>query len=303
MMTKEQETKTSNILPLLWLLSAINLLGLGYVIYTTQTQGQLIQDHNHQILDFNNNITQATRNWSEEIEKLTAENTTIQQKLSMAPAPTAGLEHSKWLIQQAKWQVNVLFHPQTAQQLLRLAKDISQQHHWSALEELIDKDIASIDQIHLTPSTTLISQINQLKTILSAIKPTKTFIKNKADVVDTPLPDYLKLFTPFVKIDRIHNSDVKIYSPSDQFQIIENMHLLLSEIQYAGITHQQETFQELVNQFEHEWLMISEHFPDTQIDKQIETLKNDSFEIAQPVNFESFSEINYLIQQLNTSIP
>jgi uncharacterized protein HemX len=303
MMTKEQDTKTSNILPLLWLLSAFNLLGLGYVIYTTQTQGQVIQDHNHQILDFNNNITQATRNWSEQIEKLTAENTTIQQKLSKAPAPTAGLEHIKWLIQQAKWQVNVLFHPQTAQQLLRLAKDISQQHHWSALEELIDKDIANIDQIHLTPSTTLISQINQLKTSLSAIQPTKTFIKNKADIVDTPLPDYLKLFTPFVKINRIHGSDVNIYSPSDQFQIIENMHLLLSEIQFAGITHQQETFQELVNQFEYEWLMIAEHFPDTQLEKQIETLKNDSFEIAQPVNFESFSEINYLIQQLNTSTP
>jgi hypothetical protein len=303
MMTTEQETKSSNILPLLWFLSAINLLGLGYVIYTTQTQGQLIQDNNHQILEFNNHMTQANQNWSEQIEKLTADNTTIKQQLSKSPAPTAGLEHIKWLIQQAKWQVNVLFHPQTAQQLLRLAKEISQRHHWSALEESLDKDIANLEQIHLTQATTLISQINQLKTSLIPLQPTKTFIQNKADSVDTPLPDYLKLFTPFVKIDRIHNSDLKIYSPSDQFQIIQNMQLLLSEIQYAGITHQQDTFQELVSQFEQEWLMIAAHFPDTQLDKHIQTLKNDSFELAQPVNFESFSEINYLIQQLNTSTP
>ena len=302
-MTKEEQTKTRNIVPLLALLSVINLLGLGYVVYDSQTQNKLVQENKYQLVEFNKNVTHYNTQWSKQIEQLTGENEDIQKKLAKHPSPRAGLEHVKWLIQQAKWQVNILSHPQTAQQLLRLAKEMSQNHHWSALEESIDKDISTIDQLQLTPPTSLISQVNQIKTSLSPIQPVNTFIQSDSDVQVTPLPEYLKLFTPFIKIDRIHNSDLKIYSPAHQFQILSNMQLLLSEIQYAGITHQQQLFQDLVNQFEHEWLMIAEHFPDTNLNKPIEDLKKDLFELAQPVNFESFSEINYLIQQLNTSTP
>lgn len=284
-------------------LCLLNLSGLGYLAFKdnqnqleTQKQqfavkGELLQSEN-QLKLLSQNQTQFQQQTTE----------LIQQKLNHHPHATPGMFHLKWLIQQAKWQTNILNQSKTSQQLLTLANKIAEKQNLGSLQEAIEHDLTQLKQLNLTDASTLVGQISQLQMTLAKLQPAETFIKAE-QAVENQLPDYLKPFQPFVQIDKLKQTNPTVIPPSSQLQIIENMQLLLPQIQYAGISHQQALFNQLTEQLANQWQMVANYFKDASINQQIETLKNDRFQLENPLRFESSAEIHLLIKQSNKSNP
>ncbi|NBP98305.1 MAG: hypothetical protein EBU51_01720, partial [Synechococcaceae bacterium WB6_3A_227] len=141
----------------------------------------------------------------------------------------------KWLIQQASWQLNVMNQPQSAQQLLLIAKRISNKQHWINIEAAIDNDMAALNHAHITESTLLIAQINQLRQALSTFQPVESLVKTKPKA-SVMLPHYLHALKPFIYIEHLPNKEISITPPSEQYINLQNIQLLLPQIQYAALT-------------------------------------------------------------------
>lgn len=280
----------------------LNLSGLGYLAF--QENQNKLKDQK-QLFDFKTSILQTKQQIKEVSQTQTQfqqQTTSLIQQLGQRHHRKPSIYHLKWLLQQAKWQTNILYQTKTSQQLLELAKKIAEKKHLGSLEEAIQNDINQLTQLGLTDNATLVTQISQLQLNLAKLHPTETFIKTDKATTNE-LPSYLKTLQPFVQIEKIKQSNITVVPPASQFQVIENMQLLLPQIQYAGISHQQDLFNALTTQLANQWQLVNNYFNDASINQQIEELKTDKFQLEKPMRFESTSEIHLLIKQLNKSNP
>ena len=134
-------------------ISLINLLGFGYLTYATSQQQHALEIVS-QLQTQNVDKTEDHLATMRESElKLSKDMLELQLKVASSPGPKARLEHIKWLIHQASWQLNVLYQPQSAQQLLLIAKRISNSQHWVNLEAAIDNDLAVLNNVQITKSS------------------------------------------------------------------------------------------------------------------------------------------------------
>lgn len=273
-------------------ISLINLLGFGYLTYATTQQQHalervsLVQTQNVDKTDDH------LANMRESELKLSKNMLELQQKVASSPGPKARLEHIKWLIHQASWQLNVMYQPQSAQQLLLIAKRISNSQHWFNLEAAIDNDLAVLNNVQITKSTSLIAQINEFKLAISALQPVENLVKTKPKA-SALLPDYLNALKPFIYIEHLPNKDISIVSPSEQYRNLQNIQLLLPQIQYAALTHQQDLYLQLVEQLG----QLASVFKQPDIQQAINTLKQNQFQLEEPKHFKSISLVHQQLRQ------
>ena len=273
-------------------ISLINLLGFGYLTYAT-TQQQHALEIVSQLQTQNVDKTDDHLATMRESElKLSKDMLELQQKVASSPGPKARLEHIKWLIHQASWQLNVLYQPQSAQQLLLIAKRISNSQHWVNLEAAIDIDLAVLNNVQITKSTSVIAQINQFRLVISALHPLENLVKTKPKA-SVLLPDYLNALKPFVYIEHLPNKETSIVPPSEQYINLQNIQLLLPQIQYAALTHQQDLYLQLVEQLG----QLAEVFKQPDIGQAINTLKQNQFQLEKPIHFQSITLVHQQLRQ------
>jgi len=273
-------------------ISLFNLLGFGYLAYATSQQQHaleivsLLQTQN---VDKTEDHLATMR---ESELKLAKDMLELQQKAAASPGPKARLEHIKWLIHQASWQLNVLYQPQSAQQLLLIAKRISHSQHWVNLEAAIDNDLAVLNNVKITESTSVIAQINQFRLSISALQPLENLVKTKPKA-SVLLPDYLNALKPFIYIEHLPNKETSIVPPSEQYINLQNIQMLLPQIQYAALTHQQDLYLQLVEQLG----QLAEVFKQPDIGQAINTLKQNQFQLEEPIHFQSISLVHQQLRQ------
>ncbi len=273
-------------------ISLINLLGFGYLAYATFQQKhalEIVSKLQTQNIDKNDEHLAIIR---ESQLKLSKDLLALQQKVASSPGPKARLEHMKWLIQQASWQLNVMNQPQSAQQLLLIAKRISNKQHWINIEAAIDNDLSALNNIHITESTILIAQINQLRQTITSLHPLENLVKTKPKA-SASLPDYLNALKPFVYIEHLPNKETTIVPPSEQYINLQNIQLLLPQIQYAALTHQQNLYLQLVEQLG----QLASVFKQPDIEQAINTLKQNQFQLEEPIHFQSISLVHQQLRQ------
>ncbi len=273
-------------------ISLINLLGLGYLAYETFQQQHalgIVSKLQTQNVD---KTDKHLASMHESTLKTSKDLLALQQKVASSPGPKARLEHIRWLIQQASWQLNVMNQPQSAQQLLLIAKRISNKQHWINIEAAIDNDLSALNNIHITESTILIAQINQLRQTITSLHPLENLVKTKPKA-SASLPDYLNALKPFVYIEHLPNKETTIVPPSEQYINLQNIQLLLPQIQYAALTHQQNLYLQLVEQLG----QLASVFKQPDIEHAINTLKQNQFQLEEPIHFQSISLVHQQLRQ------
>jgi hypothetical protein len=276
----------------------LNLFGLLYLYHQQQLETVKIKALKTNLnMAFDSSI-QSVQNQQ---NMITNDLQVIQKKLNRPHHAQTYLLQIKWLIQQAKLQLNIIYQPQAAITLLNFAHHISQKNQWDTLNEALLQDINHIKILNLTPPQTLIQHIETIKTSILAITPklqfaAKSETKNK-------LPLYLDTLKPFIQIEKIHKSHPSIIPPTEQVVILQNMLLLLPQIQMAGISHHQELFKLLINELQQQWSLIADKFPSSVMNETLEKLDTEQFILDKPMTLESFAAVKPLYQQFNAREP
>lgn len=272
---------------LITLVIILNSLGLIYLYQESQARS----------LEYKSLVKQQTV----ELKKLQEQQTQLSLTLAQKPLPSNDLLHIEWLIQQAYWQVNQLYQPQNAQKLLEFAYQFSEKNHWTTLETSLIEDLHALEAIKFTPPEHVLPILTHLNQELSHINwasPESKFSAQKKSI-----PAYLKIFQPFIQIEKVRAPVPSVVPPNEQYLILLNLKTLIPQIQYAALTHQQILYKNLLTQFKNQWALIEKQHPNPNISQAITWLDDTQWVLAENLPFRSLSVVQELQQQLNTRAP
>lgn len=261
----------------LTLLTLANLCGLGY-FYHRYTYQSVINQHQIQTNQAAiQNIEQQLQQKTPNIQKIFA------------------LYHIENLIGQAQFQINHLNNIHVARQYLKFAEQMAQEKHLQSLEEVIQNDLQTLSQIHLSQPAKLIFTLNQIQQQLENLQENKSFVQSQSSG-SSPLPMWAKNLRPLIQIDRYQVPSSTIYAPTEQAKIIQEALALILPIQYAALHQQQKSYQEYLHQLS---ILLERLPPDEVIQKSFQTLLNQHFKIEKPIDFQSYQQVHQLIQNEN----
>ncbi|HBB52490.1 MAG TPA: hypothetical protein DCZ80_01135 [Legionellales bacterium] len=272
------------------LLFLINLCGLGWVYHLLDLKTLKLQNLESHLLRS-----------QKEIDDLQNQNLKMQNDLLKKQAHSLqkqSLYQIEWLVRQAQWQLDVLGHVHLAKKYLSFAKAISQEQHWSILEENIHADIQKLNSIALTSSSKLVNTISNLQNRLEKKMQMQEKSIHLQPHTQNPNHPLLKTLEPFIKIERYQSNVQKVFTPNQVDDILKNSLALLPQIQFLGITHQDKVYQVLVQNLEKNIALLN-FANDFQTD--IQALKSYQFKLAEHVTLNSYATVEQLIKNEKSS--
>lgn len=233
----------------------------------------------------------------------------VHQKLHQKQSQISLLNQVLWLIRQAKWQLKIMHQTSSAEHLLRYAQKIAQSNHWTSLNDALTQDLYVLKQKNIILDNELIEQIQNLYKKIeilqkqAGIHQTLTFAKKEPPISQYPqIEDLLTRIKPFISIERFHEPLPKILPPGQQYQVLSNILMLLTEMQMSGLNRDDASYRTLSKALSENWRLLSPQLHDPQINKAIDELQNVSLVLEKPMFFSSFAEVHHLLNSAGADL-
>jgi hypothetical protein len=233
----------------------------------------------------------------------------IHQQLHEKNSQIALLNQIIWLIRQAKWQLKIMHQATSAEHLLQYAQKIAKANHWTTLEDALSEDLYQLKRKNLILDNDLIENIQTLYQQIEVLQKraslhqTLTVDKKEPIIIqDQNMQNILNRLKPFISIERFHQPIPKILPPAQQYQVLSNMLMLLTEMQMTGLNRDDKSYRVLSKALNDNWHTISPQLQEPKITESIEKLKSVQLILEKPMFFTSFAEVHHLLDSAGKNL-
>ena len=233
----------------------------------------------------------------------------LHQHMHQKNSQIALLNQILWLIRQAKWQLKIMHQANAAEHLLQYAQKIAQANHWTTLDDAITQDLHRLKGKNLISDNELIEYIQHLYQQIAVLQKRaglhQTLTFDKKEPLASQHPEIQNVFNrlkPFISVERFHQPIPKILPPAQQYQVLSNMLMLLTEMQMTGLNRDDASYRALSKALMENWLTISPQLHEPQTTEAIEKLQHIQLVLEKPMFFSSFAEVHHLLDSAGKNL-
>ena len=233
----------------------------------------------------------------------------LHQRIHEKNSQIALLNQILWLIRQAKWQLKIMHQATSAEHLLQYAQKIANANHWTTLADALSEDLYQLKDKNIILDNTLIENIQTLYQQIavlqkrSSLHQTIPFDKKETVVSqDQSIQNVINRLKPFISIERFHQPIPKILPPAQQYHVLSNMLMLLTQMQMTGLNRDDTSYRVLSKALNDNWQVISPQLHEPQVTESIEKLQSVQLILEKPMFFKSFAEVHHLLDSASKNL-